>query len=393
MWMKNRCFRFGLFWSIVFWVSLPNFLFSQAPKLIYQPELVIGHIVPNFQDYPPSGLLHGIGLSICTADTEQKIWQKNFPNAKTGIYLGVWNMGNDSIFGRETTIYPFVQFPLGKHRKSPLYMRVGLGAAHFSKHFTVDENVHNIAVGSGFTWAFEGSLYWKRSLTKKMDLSLSGKFLHGSNGHTQLPNFGINSGALGLGIQYHPSGKPGARIIPPLVRDKVRYLQIKPGIGLHELGGTRGPVNGPKYGIASLAGYYNIQFNHRNRLKLGLIFRQYNSYASYIQNHSLDRRITPYSFSFALGHEFLMGRVGIDVDGLLHLYKPFYRIYFDEFGPDSQILFLLHRWLGARIGFNAYLLPPSQNPPTNIFFGVHLNTNNGEADYSSITLGIEHQLR
>ena len=372
--------------------SAPNSIFAQASKWAWQPEIILGHIVPNYQDYPSSGLLHGLGLSIHPTDTKDKIWQKKYPNAEVGLFAGFWNMGNDSIFGNEIAVYPYVQFPLKKHRKSPLYMRVGLGAAHFSKHYTIDKNMHNIAVGSSFTWAFEGGLYWRKRLSDKVDLTLSGKYLHGSNGHTQLPNFGVNSAAVGIGIQYFSTERP-IRTHQALERSKRHYFQFKTGIGLHEFGGTTGPVNGPKYGVTSLASYRNIQFNQRNRLKFGLILRKYNSYASYIENHNLDKKITPYSISFALGHEFILGHVGLDVDGLLHLYKPFYRIYFDKYGIDNNVLFLLHRWLGARIGLNLFALPPSHNPKTNVLLGVHLNTNNGEADFSSITLGIERLIR
>ena len=367
--------------------------FCASCHLTWQPEILLGHIVPNYQNYPSSGLLHGVGLSIHSSQTEDKIWQQKFPNAEVGVFLGYWKMGNDSIFGNEIAAYPYVQFPLKKHRKSPLYLRIGLGAAHFSKHYTIDENINNIAIGSSLTWAFEGSLFWKRHLSEHLDLTLSGKYLHGSNGHTQLPNFGINSAALGIGIQYYPADRPIRSEPTPLTRSKKHHFQFKAGLGLHEYGGTTGPVNGPKYGISSLAAYRNIQYNQRNRLKLGLVLRKYNSYATYIENHSLDKKITPYSASFVLGHEFILGHVGLDVDGLLHLYKPFYRIYFDEHGIENKVLFLLHRWLGASIGLNVYALPPSLNPKTNVFLGVHLNTNNGEADFSALSLGIERLLR
>ena len=382
-----------VYWLTLVCTSYQVPIFAQASNLIFQPEVILGHIVPNYQDYPSSGLLYGGGLSVHTAHTQDKIWQQKYPNAEVGLFAGFWKMGNDSIFGNEIALYPYVQFPLKKHRKSPLFMRVGLGMAHFSKHYTIDQNIHNIAVGSSFTWAFEGGLYWKKHLSESIDLTLSGKYLHGSNGHTQLPNFGVNSGALGIGIQYYPSGRPISAEKTPLIRSKSHHFQIKTGIGLHEFGGTTGPVNGPKYGVTSLAAYRNIQFNQRNRLKFGLIFRKYNSYATYIENHSLDKKITPYSLSFALGHEFILGYVGLDVDGLLHLYKPFYRTYFDEYGIDNKILFLLHRWLGARIGLNVYAIPPSQNPKTNFFLGAHLNTNNGEADFSSLSIGIERLIR
>lgn len=390
MWTANRKL---IRWLFVFCAFFWSHTFFAQASLDYHSEIVLGHIVPNYQDYPSSGLLHGIGIGIQSTNIEDKIWHKNFPNAETGIYVGYWKMGNDSIFGSELAAYPYVHFPLGKLRKNPLHMRIGIGAAHFSKHYTIDQNVHNIAVGSRYTWAFEASLFWKKSLSEHLDFSLSGKYLHGSNGHTQLPNFGINSAALGVGLHYSPAGKQKT---PPisLERSKAHFFQVKAGIGLHEFGGTNGPVNGPKYGVYSLAFYRNIQYNHRNRLKLGLNLRQYNSYSTYIVNHpDLKESITPYSVSFALGHEFLFGHIGLDVDGLLHLYKPFYRVYFDEFGPDGKIIFLIHRWLGARIGLNAYLLPPSQNPKNNIFMGIHLNTNNGEADFSSITIGLDRFIR
>jgi len=357
----------------------------------FQPEIVLGHVVPNFQNYPRSGLLYGVGLAWHTSNTQKNLWQRQWPNGETGFYIGYWNMGNDSIFGSELTAYPYVQFPVLKRRKAPLFIRVGLGLAHFSRHYSKPDNVRNTAIGSGFTWAFESSLRWSRPISDHLKIALAGKFLHGSNGHTQLPNFGLNSAALSIGLQYFPNGVPIRPKHHPITRFKSRFIQIRAGTGLQEFGGTDGPVGGPKYGVNFLALYYNFQFNQRNRLKLGFTLRKYNSYATYIANHSLDKKYTPYSVSFILGHEFLLGHTGLDVDGLLHLYKPFYRIYWDQFNPESHVLFLLHRWLGARIGLNLYALAPATHPKTNVFLGVHINTNNGEADFSSISVGLEHK--
>ena len=384
---KPLLFLILFFFGFIF----PKGMLAQN-NLSYQPELVLGHVVPNFQDYPSSGLLYGVGLALHTPNTGKNLWQRQFPNGETGIYIGAWNMGNDSIFGNEIAVYPYIQFPFRKKAKTPLFIRVGLGTAHFSKFYSATKNLRNTAVGSGFTWAFEASLRWSKPISDRLDLSLAGKFIHGSNGHIQLPNFGINSAALSIGVHYAPKPQIPKTELEPIKRSKHHLIQVITGIGLHEFGGTDGPVGGPKYGISSLAAYHNIQFNHRNRLKLGLVARQYNAYAQYIDTHDLDKKYTPYSVSFILGHEFLIGHLGLDVDGLLHLYKPFYRIYYDKFGTDSKTLFLLHRWLGARIGLNAYAISPAKNPKTNVFLGVHLNTNNGEADFSSISIGLEREL-
>ena len=357
--------------------------FSSFAQVTFQPEAILGHIVPNFQDYPSSGLLYGGGVSIRIVQPKGR-WKRYYPRTETGVFVGCWNMGNDSIFGSEITTYPFIEFPL-KKKVTAWSIRVGLGAAYFTKHHSPIENSRNAAVGSSFTWAFEGSLNWKKSIKPGLDLTLSGKYLHGSNGHLQLPNYGINSGALGIGLKYYVKGRNEVKV--NTTTSKHYFLQLRTGLGLHEYGDAGGPVGEGKYGVQFVAAYVNILYNQKNKLKLGFTFRHYNSYQQYIRRNNLT--ISANSFSFILGHEFVMGHVGIDIDGLLHIYKPFYRTYFDKFGTDSKVLFFLNRYLGARVAFNLYLFAPSDIPKHNLFFGTHLNTNNGEADFSSIGVGYE----
>ena len=79
-------------------------------------------------------------------------------------------------------------------------MNIGLGSSYFTQEYNgttysynniIDNN--NRAISTRFTWAFKAFLYYDVLNERKASLRLGAGFHHQSNGHTSLPNQGLNT--------------------------------------------------------------------------------------------------------------------------------------------------------------------------------------------------------
>jgi len=76
-------------------------------------------------------------------------YRLNYP--KTGIRLGINDMGNRDVVGYQFSIIPYVEFLLFPNKKNPLSLMVGLGSSYFTKKFDKKNNSLNHAVSTNLS--------------------------------------------------------------------------------------------------------------------------------------------------------------------------------------------------------------------------------------------------
>jgi hypothetical protein len=141
---------------------------------------------------PQYSLVLGIGKTI---ELPGKLPAQNPIIGLLGMYT---DLGNTELLGHSYALIPYVSFPIfGKHIKGSR-LEFGLGGAYFDTRFDPETNFFNQAVTTDITWAFRGSVHQKlwQNAYGLMDLGLV--YNHQSNGHTKLPNQGLNSFLISL---------------------------------------------------------------------------------------------------------------------------------------------------------------------------------------------------
>jgi len=141
---------------------------------------------------PQYSLVLGIGKTI---ELPGKLTAQNPIIGLLGMYT---DLGNTELLGHSYALIPYVSFPMfGKHIKGSR-LEFGLGGAYFDTRFDPETNFYNQAVTTDITWAFRGSVHQKlwQNAYGLMDLGLV--YNHQSNGHTKLPNQGLNSFLISL---------------------------------------------------------------------------------------------------------------------------------------------------------------------------------------------------
>ena len=358
-------------------------------KHFYIPEFHIGYIVPNYQNYPSRTVRLGASINYYFQknDSDDPV-QQYYKKPLYGIQLGFHRLGNNAVFGNQLDVIPVLNLPTKNGS-----FQVGLGLAYFTK--TYRENQLNDLVGSRFTWSFQSIYYRNINLNTGKLFRIGFGFLHGSNGHTQLPNYGINSAVFIMGLVPQEAYSNKEVFSPTNEFDSENtvkrqwYLKVKGGIGYHEFGGTARPINGPKKAVYTSSIQAGVQFSGQFRCYAGFGVRKYMHYADSIdQSPKLkEMKVTPYNVYFLTGIEYLLYHVGISVDGGINLYKPFFEHFAKRYETTGNWQYKSKSLFLSRVGIRLYLFNTSKKPKNNFYIAPYLNANFGQADFSEIAIG------
>jgi hypothetical protein len=365
----------------------------------FEPELMIGKVIPASNNFvfPSTGTQKTIAFNFGVTNNDTTKWAKYYNHAETGCMFLYSNLGNNQVLGHQYSILPFVSFRIFNKLKNPFRVKLGAGVSYFTTRFDSLGNPNNEIIGQQLTWDVKAFIY--KSIYKKggFNLKLGAGFSHESNGHTKLPNLGVNSPMASISGQFysqkednyfHPQRKKRGNVSP-----KNYYITLEEGFGLHEQDETEGPemeILKPVYSTDLSAA---ILFNKHIKLRAGFVYRYYQIFYDHIIKTETEGLIkNPHwsasNVNFYIGNEFLMGHMSIDVLLGINLHKPFY----EKFNPGTELGLMLQKRLLTRIGMNAYLINTHKLPKHNLFVGAHIKANMAKADFTEITLGYTYKL-
>lgn len=321
-------------------------------------------------------------------------WNLFYNNPHAGLQFQFNEHGNTEVLGYSFSLMPFFVINPTNHFLKSSHFKFAIGGSYFNKKYEILTNRANYSIGSNLVVAFEAGYYYALPLSDKLSLTAGVRYLHFSNGHTQLPNFGINSLQLSTGIQLLPVSVQRAKNKNQQKSNpsKDYYIGISQGLGWHELGDAVNPKYGPKYPIYFVSAFGSRVYHKSLRLKLGLTYRHYQSYYSYITNHQLEPY---YSDSYrgasnvfgSLGVEMLFGHVGMELETGVNFSKPFYEEYNRIFvRGETTNSYVLRKNMPLRLGLNAYLIDTDTSPNNNLVVGAHINANWTVADFVSFSV-------
>ncbi len=360
-----------------------------------EPEFGIGRNVRNFSKFPDSGNRTFYSLAVGRTHTDSAShWQGyyNFPTLSLNLFYS--DLGSE-VLGKELGIIPTITYNLSKRKVKSFYFKLGLGLSYATNPFDSLANPGNEILGAHWNWIFQLYLYHTLLHTERWHLKVGAGGLHSSNSHTQLPNFGLNSGIISFSVQHflEPMRTQDLRAFQfQPDRKRTYFMQFVPGLGTHELGGTRRPLGGPDKIIPSFSAIAGIIFRRHLKVKTGLAWRYYDSYRDAIVKNEdaefLDQPVWNATHLYVvIGAEYLVGHVGLDLESGITFHKPYFDRWFRDNESDDGFALWQHKTFPTRIGGNFYLINTNKNPTNNLFLGLHVNANWGTADFMGYTLG------
>ena len=347
--------------------------------------------------------------------SNDKEWVYRLRHPKTGVSLGVIDFGNTEKLGLAYAIIPYIEFGLFKRKTQHWNLNVGFGASYSDTQYDSITNPFNKAITTKLNWSFKSFIYYDVLKKPNTNWRLGLGYIHHSNGHTRLPNQGLNSLLFSVSSTIHSKPKSD-KPLEWIERTKSyqAYISIRTGIGQNVLS----EVFNDKKEVYTAAIYMGRIINSTFKFGGGFYYRFYEHYYDYIKNNEAlvseqvpHFRNNPFKYSITYGvagsAELLMDHVGVELELGINFYKPFYKIdwkltqgYSYQNAEDETVEILgelnsyykLKRTVSGRLGLKYYLFSNSKSPKNNVYLGAHINANLGQADFTELSLGFVHRL-
>lgn len=349
------------------------------------PELSVGSIVPNYMNSPDFGLKTGASITYYKSAESETVTNKYYNYPLLGIQAGFYRLGNAQVYGNEVNVMPV----MGLRMKKGMF-QWGIGSSYHTK--TYRQNHLNKSIGSHWNWAFQWMYYRSFKVSANNNLRVGFGYRHSSNGHTQLPNYGLNSALISLALtpMSLKIAMPKEDVInTPKIKSRTPFIIARTGLGMHEFGSTTSPIGGKKKLVFSTSIAAGVTFKEHFRWYAGFGTRKYQHFADSI-NSSPELQalnIKPTNHYFLMGVEYLVYHVGISIEGGINISKPFYYHFAKRYENTENIKYTLKKLFPSRMGLKLYLLNTAKKPKHNLFLSAHINANFGQADFSEVSVG------
>ncbi|MFK7833851.1 MAG: acyloxyacyl hydrolase [Winogradskyella sp.] len=392
-------------------------LVAQSPttkvpsSVFFIPEILVGKTLEANTDFPETRLQKNLFFSIGRYHfNANKEWAARLNYPRTGISFGYTDFGNSEQVGRAYSLLPFIEFTLLKQKIEGLHLQIGFGSSYTDTQYDAITNAFNRAITTKINWSFRSFLYYDLFKTEATDWRVGLGFLHHSNGHTNLPNQGLNSIAASVSAKIDKQPQSDSDFEKPDFKSKSQtYMSFRFGLGqnvLSEKFNTKKEV----YTISASAGKI---INNTFKFGGGFYYRFYEHYYDYINNNEalIQEQLpqftqNPFGYATNLGlfatSELLIDHIGIELDLGLNIFKPFYQIdwqlnqgysYENSNGDTIDVLgelnwyYEIKRTVSARLGLKYYIWNTNNAPKHNMFIGAHINSNLGQADFTELNCG------
>ncbi|WP_136480536.1 acyloxyacyl hydrolase [Cognatitamlana onchidii] len=392
---------------------------SNKSDLFYNAELYLGKTLEANTNFPETRLQTGFIFSMGSLNKNNTAaWVKQLGVPKSGFSVSYTNFGNNAKIGSAYSFIPYLEFGLLKKKTDNLNLAVGVGGAYVDTQFSNESNPFNRAISTKFNWAFRSVLYYNVHKASRMNWRLGLGYFHHSNGHTRLPNQGLNS-LLVSASAFIPSQKKAKHPLSEQEkkhkeRSKQTFINFQTGIGqnvLSELDITKREV----YTFTASAGKV---INKTFKFGGGLYYRFLEGYYDYIKDDGelISEQVphfreNPYKYATNFGifgsAELLLSHVGIEWNVGFNVYKPFYKIDYQlnqgySFYDGEKTVFFLaeldwyyevKRTVSSKLGLKYYIINTNNSPAHNTFLGVYINSNLGQADFTELSLGYIYRFK
>lgn len=374
-------------------------------------EYSIGKTSTANVNFPALNPQHGILFTIGTTNNDNAAnWKRSLHHPEVGLTFSYVSLGNKDQLGNAISVVPFVDFKVMKNWSNRFNLKVGLGGSYFNTIYDETENPNNKAISTHFTWAFRSNLYYKLVDDEDYNVKLGLGYFHNSNGHTRLPNNGLNTFLFSAYSQLNFNKKP-IESTPDdnFSKTSQRYFTSRFGFGqrvLSKYSNDRKEV----YAFSASSGKI---INKTFKYGYGVYYRLYKDYYDYInENGQLvaelypEYRDNPTWYASNIGvfgsGELLLGHVGVEFELGFNFHKPSYKYdwqineekYVDGVYQLGELdwYYNIKKTISSRLGAKWYLVNTNKSPRHNVYLGAFINANFGQADFSELTLGYQYSL-
>lgn len=362
----------------LFFLFIENPLSAQQSLENWSADLNIGYGKflkhSRRQTFEVNNPAYGIAIDFMNQSSGKAMWAKLNGRPRTGLGLMYVDYGEPDLLGKAIGVYPQIDIWLLRSRKFTIYTRMAFGLGYLSKRYDRVTNPQNTAIGSRFNNYTTVGLSAEYQLTNHLGIRVAAHVSHSSNGRLRVPNLGINTGMIQIGVNYRmsePMLKDTFQIAANYEYSRKALFGLRGSLGIKEAS----VENGPFYYVWMITPHVIFPRNEKHQWETGaeITFdgeiqeRNLNG-EDYTSTHIL---LEPWKASVYGGHEFLFGRMGFITQLHIHLFP---------FMEKKNEFYTL-------IGGKIYLKSFHKHPRNQFYTGIFLKAHYAVAQYPSLILG------
>jgi len=359
-------------------------------KLELSLNTYIGYLIPAYPDAPKSNfsILSSVGFQWQTAGKD--VWHQFYRFPKQGFEIIYGSYNNKQQLGNSIGLVPSLEWR-GKKSDRNWRFKFGVGVAYYDTPFDLISNPANFYIGRNFVNMTLTSILWTRRLNKDLVFTYGFSSIHASNGHTALPNAGMNIICGHLGLRFEKKREFTKRDVT--AQSSLKTYVIKAGIGFHEFGSTTKAIGGPSFPSYHLSAWYSIPKKNIHLWQVGVTLAYYTSFYDYIKTQEVydtDQKLRACNGIIFGGHEFIFGKFGFVSQLGINFYNPFFvkqkkiEGEWNGFGEKLQAI------NSNRLGIMYYPFKKRNslnNISRQLSLGAFIKANVGQADLFEYSIG------
>lgn len=365
---------------------------SQRTSLIeISQSALAGQVLNIYSNFPDRGLYYGSSFSYRSLKSTPA--SEAFYRPKTGFCLSYGDLGNRQVLGYGIGLQYEMHWT--QETNSGIYFTQTFrpGVTYNNRPFDVIDNPQNIVVGSHFSALMTLALGAGYSFSDQLHIGAEASIWHSSNGHTALPNVGMNAflGSLSLvyrfsnddNLENHGQSDPISSI-----KNSLSPI-IGIGYGVNEGGTTTRPVNGGYYSkqLITLGVGYRIKNIHRISIALEGYYDDYYWLLNSTQEWqpASNRALGSTALMLMFGHEYIYNRLSLIINGGINLYNPTLgnQVGKIELATTGNTI---KRYVPGRFAIRYYLRHPWKHE-NNWYVQAGIKSNFGQADFLEFGAG------
>ncbi|MFA5973690.1 MAG: acyloxyacyl hydrolase [Lentimicrobiaceae bacterium] len=265
--------------------------------------------------------------------TGHKSWEQLYKYPHYGVGLYVADFYNPEEIGVPIAVYGFFNAPFKRWNKLTFNYEIGFGATFNWKAYNPVTNQYNVAIGAGTSFLIDAGLNLEYSLTKKVELAAGFSLTHFSNGALRKPNFGINTFAPKVSLQYNFFDKP------VFVRQPVQKYIAENEWLISAYGGIKNVIfdsvslpvlekyEGLYFPVFGLSTTFNRQVSHKSKIGFGATL-SYNGAVNAqaaVENNELEAADGKFSDKILLSiypsYELVINKVSLILQPAFYIYR------------------------------------------------------------------------
>lgn len=362
---------------------------SHAQSSAIEAGMLYGKMLDIFANFPDRGPHSGIAIGYTRKRASPA--SERYGHPETGVCISFHDLGNRNVLGLGLGVQYEMNFHQSLTQRLELTERFRAGGIYNTRPYDQTTNAGNIVNGSGLAFLMGTAVGVRYHLSPHSLLRLDGSIWHSSNGHTALPNVGMNSPLVQLSYQYRfENGHlPDTSLSSATFLTQRSWTTLLYGaLGWNEAGGTVRPTNAPRYFkyLGGIGVGLRVRQIHRWTLSLEGYYDQTNRIWNESQEWTSDNPVWQSSVvMLMLGHEFIYQRFGLLINAGLNIYNPTLQ-HIEASQGKTSFFNQVKVYMPGRFAMRYYFSHPWRRAASG-FAQISIKSHFGQADYLEFGIG------